>query len=638
MQLLKFRIRDFRSIVDTDWIECQQITSFVGINESGKTSILMALIKLMDPTKMDLKAGSTLRSNIGKMARIALKYDLPIDRSEELMVDINGRVFIEVVFSMDASLNEQLAGICGRRYKSVKEIYISKTYGSVYNMSILDQFPDEADREKAILLVLSKLPAFLYYKEVTEIVSDINLVAMAYKIAGHKKSQLTMREVIYANLLNYLDIWQSNLVRSIEQIYGDFESEETKKSVDFEVVFDRIPLFKERFDRGFSNLNEEFKKWWGRDELRIAYEVYKRGIRIVIHDQEGKAYLLENRSTGFRRFFSLFLSFSVSAKQDFENAIMLFDEAGAALHPLTQRKLANYFMELGKYCQVMYNTHSSYMLPPAEMNRAKIVYKDYEGHSRLSPTLYLSKDGANNESLFAVQASLAMHLAESSLVGVFPIAVLNYQDMSYLQVIRDVLIANGKLNTIYDILIFTGGVNGIDANAEIFSAGDEPPVVLLSSDAEGRKIKTRLLNGTYKDFPHKVHEISDFMKDAVNFEDIMPARFIHFFLKEYLEETLGQDFKYEAGGELTLNAQIEKYAQKKGIELSPKYRQEMAKSMKLNVRDRFVDTKIPGEYATVWKKIMKTLLKVEYQKTEGAGIGPPQKTQSAEADKTPKNE
>ncbi|MCL2797968.1 MAG: ATP-binding protein [Firmicutes bacterium] len=616
MQLLKFRIKDFRSIVDTGWIDCQQITAFVGINESGKTSILMALIKLMDPTKMDLKAGSTLRSNIGKMARIALKYDLPIDRSEELMDGINERVFIEAVFSMDASLNEQLAGICGRRYKSEKEIYISKTYGSVYNMSIFDQFPEEKDREKAIALVLSKLPAFLYYKEVTEIASDINLVAMAYKIAGHKKSQLTMREVIYANLLNFLDIWQSNLVRSIEQVYGDFESEETKKSVDFETIFERIPMFKVRFDRGFATLNEEFKKWWGRDELRISYEIYKRGIRIVIHDQEDKPFLLENRSTGFRRFFSLFLSFSVSAKQDFENAIMMFDEAGAALHPMTQRKLANYFMELGKYCQVMYNTHSSYMLPPAEMNRVKIVYKDYEGHSCLSPAMYPTKDGANDESLFAVQASLAMHLAETSLVGVFPIAVLNYQDMSYLQIIRDVLIANGMLDTIYDILIFTGGVNGIDANAEIFSAGEEPPVVLLSSDDEGRKIKARLIRGPYKAYEHKVHELSDFKPNAVNFEDIIPHRFINVFLGEFLKEMLGEGFKFDASSELSLTAQIETYARKNGIELSPKYRQEMAKNMRLNVRDRFVDTKIPGEYAGIWKKIMKTLLKVEYQKPE----------------------
>jgi len=613
MQLLKFRIRDFRSIVDTDWIECQQITAFVGINESGKTSILMALMKLMDPAKMELKAGSTLRSNIGKLARVALKYDLPIDRYEELMADVNDRVFIEAVFTMDASLNEQLASVCGRRYKSVKEIYISKTYGSVYNMSILDQF-DAADHEKAISLVLSKLPAFLYYKEVTEISSEINLVSMAYKIAGHKKSQLTMREVIYANLLNYLDIWQSNLVRSIEQVYGDFESEETKKSVDFEMIFERIPLFKDRFDRGFNTLNEEFKKWWGRDELRITYEVYKRGVRIVIHDQEGKPYLLENRSTGFRRFFSLFLSFAVSAKQDFENAIMLFDEAGAALHPLTQRKLANYFMELGKYCQVMYNTHSSYMLPVTEMNRAKIVYKDYEGHSRLSPVLSISKDGTNAESLFAVQASLAMHLAESSLVGVFPVAVLNYQDMSYLQVIRDVLIANGMLNTIYDVLIFTGGVNGIDANTEIFSAGDEPPVVMLASDEESRRIKARLLAGTYKKHPQKVHEISDYMKGAVNFEDIMPPKFVNIFLGEYLEKTLDKDFKYDGNSQLTLNAQIESYAAKKNMFLSPSYRKEMAREMKLNVRDRFVDTKIPGEFANVWKKIMRTLLKVELHK------------------------
>ena len=45
MQLLSFRIKNFRSIVDTGWHQLahDNITSLIGQNESGKTSILEAL-------------------------------------------------------------------------------------------------------------------------------------------------------------------------------------------------------------------------------------------------------------------------------------------------------------------------------------------------------------------------------------------------------------------------------------------------------------------------------------------------------------------------------------------------------------------------------------------------------------------
>ncbi|MDR1094656.1 MAG: ATP-binding protein [Clostridiales bacterium] len=606
MNLLKFRVKDFRAVIDSDWIDCQQITAFVGSNESGKTTLLLALMKLMDPHR-EFQTGSTLKSNVGKMARIILKDDVPIDREAELLPEINDRVFIEAIFSVDEELNKLLSVMCKKRYTAVETLYISKTYGGMYNLDLLDQF-DEDDWENVITLVLSRLPVFLYFQEVTEVKSDINLVALAYKLAGYKKSQnLTQRESIYANLLNYLDIWQSNLIKSLQQAYGDF-SQLPEKDVDFDIIFNNVPLFRDRFTRGFQSLNEEFRKWWGNNDLTIAYEVYKKGVQIKIVDASGKQYLLENRSTGFRRFFALFLSFSVSAKQDFENAILLFDEAGAALHPLTQRKLANFFMELGKFTQIMYNTHTSYMLPVSEMNRARVVYKDSTGHTKLSPILRINSDRSNEESLFAVQASLAMHLAESALAGCLPIVVMDEQDMSYLQIIKNVLCAKGRLNTVYETLIFSTGANGIDAATEIFSADESLPVVLLASDENSRRIKERLLRGTYKHEKHKVFSISDFMDEAVYVEDIMPSNFVEIFSRVYLRETLGEGFEYSH--KVPLISQIEEYAKKNSIKLPVNYRAEMARRMKINTMKFYNDVNIPLRYTQVWMKMLHSLLTV----------------------------
>lgn len=46
MKLIKYRVKNFRSVQDSGWIECSNVTTLVGVNESGKSNLLLALWKL----------------------------------------------------------------------------------------------------------------------------------------------------------------------------------------------------------------------------------------------------------------------------------------------------------------------------------------------------------------------------------------------------------------------------------------------------------------------------------------------------------------------------------------------------------------------------------------------------------------
>ena len=46
MKLTKFRVHDFKSIRDSGEICCGDITTLIGINEAGKSNVLLALWKL----------------------------------------------------------------------------------------------------------------------------------------------------------------------------------------------------------------------------------------------------------------------------------------------------------------------------------------------------------------------------------------------------------------------------------------------------------------------------------------------------------------------------------------------------------------------------------------------------------------
>lgn len=46
MRLIQFRVQHFRSVEDSGWITCDDVTTLVGVNEAGKSNLLLAPWKL----------------------------------------------------------------------------------------------------------------------------------------------------------------------------------------------------------------------------------------------------------------------------------------------------------------------------------------------------------------------------------------------------------------------------------------------------------------------------------------------------------------------------------------------------------------------------------------------------------------
>ena len=84
MTLKRFRVTNFRSIMDSGWIDCDDVTSLVGINEAGKSNVILALWKLrpvrdgeIDPLHdMPTKEYSSWRSIPEKIVFISADFEL----------------------------------------------------------------------------------------------------------------------------------------------------------------------------------------------------------------------------------------------------------------------------------------------------------------------------------------------------------------------------------------------------------------------------------------------------------------------------------------------------------------------------------------------------------------------------------
>lgn len=143
----------------------------------------------------------------------------------------------------------------------------------------------------------------------------------------------------------------------------------------------------------FSKWNEVFGEETGAKEIAIDLQ-YEKGL-ILEHDdgteeepEEHDAYIrfrvkdganiyyVEDRSLGFRWFFSflLFTQFRIHREKQ-KPTIFLFDEPASNLHAAAQTKLLESFPAIAKAPhRLVYSTHSHYMVEPKWLEQAYIVF------------------------------------------------------------------------------------------------------------------------------------------------------------------------------------------------------------------------------------------------------------------------
>ena len=89
--------------------------------------------------------------------------------------------------------------------------------------------------------------------------------------------------------------------------------------------------------------------------------------------------LLDRRSAGFKWHFSFFVNFRAGIQQSsFKDAILLLDEPGLNLHPEQQAGLVEVIRELAETNQVVYTTHSPFMIHNFETGSLLTVEFDPE--------------------------------------------------------------------------------------------------------------------------------------------------------------------------------------------------------------------------------------------------------------------
>lgn len=172
MKLLRFRVQSFRSIGDTRWIDVDDVTAFIGTNESGKSNILLALWKL----------------NPARDGEIDLKADAPRKRYNEIRNMEVKPVFIEAEFELDDELIDQLVSLTGVERDEVAIAKVARKLDGGYTVG----FP-----QALTTLTLSKI-------EVVESIEKHREHIESLDLAG--KTEQPLKETMLATLSSALTL------------------------------------------------------------------------------------------------------------------------------------------------------------------------------------------------------------------------------------------------------------------------------------------------------------------------------------------------------------------------------------------------------------------------------------------------
>lgn len=576
MELLKFKVTNFKTIEETDWITTNEITCLVGENESGKTNVLTALLKL-NPADNDTK--------------IDLLSDYPRQKYTEEREIASTKKFIEAIFRFDdpfeIACKNEIEGDSENKNEeetiTIEYVRIQRFYSGEYKIYGIKKEKEIDEQDKHIEVIDDKekileiIPKFVYYASYANLNSELYLPNIINNLGRY--NDLPEKEKNKAKTLKVLFDYVKLSPDEILNL--------GKESINFKTVTDIENETNNKRKREImlssasARFTRDFKEWWKQGNYIFKFSADGNYFRIWVSDDVRPEEIeLENRSSGLQWFFSFFLVFITEDGGNNYNSIILLDEPGHTLHPMAQRDLSNFFNSLAKNNQLLYTTHSPFLVDSMNIINTKVVYSDDRGITNVSDNLMIKKKAAQ-KSIYPVNSAIGITISDTMLIGTKPIIVEGISDQIYLTYIKRKLMQNKKI-TLDTELVFmpVGGTKNIKPVVSIITGKDEElPVVLIDCDESGNQKKISLSNSLYKDSSEKLISVEDYLIkkcDNSEIEDIMDSEEVESaFNREYHAEEL--DFEYNSKSKDSIVVQMEKFAAENDIVLEDGWKVKVAR-------------------------------------------------------------
>jgi hypothetical protein len=553
LELKSVRVQNYRSIDDSGVVPIEDITCLVGKNESGKTAFLHAL-HLLNP--LNPIRGKTRFDDV--MDYPSRRFSSYRKIKEESPADVVTAVF-ELTDSELKIIEEDLGdGILRTREVTVVKGYDGRRkYRSAYvaerAIQHLTAGIEVSDTDRRNLLASATIAEFMEallgienpHASVAALIARLeswpDLSLGVYLVDNYFDEWLprffyfsdysTMRGRVsipdlrakeMAGLLDEADRTFLSLLQTVDADLSDFEE------ADFEALTREL--------EGAANgiTNDAFTYWRQNPGLRVMIQMSQgnpadepplnRGpvINLRIYNPKHSVTVpFDERSRGFVWFFSFYAYFSNIVEDPQRSTILLLDEPGLSLHATAQGDVLAFIEnKLAPKHQVIYTTHSPFMIDPHRIDRVRTV-TDLDEHGTVVSADRYKSDG---DTVFPLRAALSYELARAFVTGPNCLLVGWPSDLVYLHLLNQACREAG-LSTLDPRWAITP-VGGADKVATFISLAGSAKLniaVLVDGSAlDQQRIKALADNGRLR--VKSLIQISDFTtgKEA-DLEDLLDS-------------------------------------------------------------------------------------------------------------------
>ena len=559
MRLRRFRIRAFRCIHDSGDVTVGDLAAFVGRNESGKTTILQGLIllnrdeivseldlcdEMVEELKSEIKVAEGV-FELNEHEREFVKEKFPsldikrlkifrTNKNPEIQYDFeDGKIGEEQNTNLRSwqSITSDLQNFIDTIPNHIQEqldtdfFQLSsppKTIGGFKkDLQIFDEsVKSVASEEEEVISEWNEL-----YPKILENSDGFLNTSERLELEEFIKDNLHPRIVYFSdykkilgniNLQDYLHGVKSSTSGNVEYV-EEFDRVETVRNLFYlaELELDKLEEYQNSPSKLIKLLNQASKKLtsrlnpaWKGEPIHVELRFNPGNIMsVIISDvhRDGtitNTGLLNRRAEGFKWTFSFIINFAAETQRsELKEAILLLDEPARNLHPTQQRGISDMLKNLAGTNQVLYATHSPFMI--FDYTPGNLLVVELERKNHLSK-IYYEYWKADDATLIPILYGLSRGLVESTVdreIG------SNSRPIIIVETMSDTMYLNAFDKFLQDPNISMNPLNVIPAYnknsvlplAIFYRDHGYNTFILLDNDNESKQIAEQLKNNKFSE-------------------------------------------------------------------------------------------------------------------------------------------
>ncbi|WP_157783050.1 ATP-dependent nuclease [Alkalibacillus haloalkaliphilus] len=529
IRITSIKVNNFKSFgeIKNALILEKDVTAIIGKNESGKSNLLEAIGLLpflswrkgirdyyennrnlinnkgieisfkflcdeLNPNESQLVFNNTKTANIsGEISEILSKNKVLAIESKRLKGFIDKKqlwnidskevdkfkdvieplvnVGDKVLLNFDRNINF-IRGKVKKEYQNSKDVY-----------QVIDKI-SEILREE-----YKRLPRIIYLEEVQELQYEYDFQDI--------EDIFKARNNVFYRLLQISNITKKDLDTAFHSTNEDYK-QNTREELEEKINFDAL---------------RDFNDFYTQEDIQFKARFDGQKLKFSLKSGQGKRLSITERSDGLKWYLGLFIELK-SLNYFSEPSLILIDEPGVHLHVNAQKEVLKFFDDLtSKGHQIVYTTHSPFMINNDNLMSVRPVSKDYLGYTVISKNFYdqeLSSD-SKMETLSPLVNAIGMDLKfnigpSSNKINIITEGISDYYYLSamikFLDIDEDICIipstGASNINRLASILIGWGyefnivldfdkeGLKEFKVLTEDLDSSLEPLIHFVDSDKE----------------------------------------------------------------------------------------------------------------------------------------------------------